>query len=207
MRERRLKLSELAEELDVPKTTIHLALTEGLGMKKVSAHWVPKLLSPYEKQDRVEICSQNLELLEDNWKPLHTLITGDNTWVYYYAPEARQQSMQWKHEDSPPSKNAKVTKSAKKLMLTVFRDAKGPLLINVMERNTTINVQAYAETLNEPRLAMEEKRGVAKTMLVKILHDNAPVHTAQVCRSAMEEPKLDPMIHPPRITDMFLSYY
>lgn len=92
-------------------------------------------------------------------------------------------------------------------MLTVFRDAKGPLLINVMERNTTINVQAYAETLNEPRLAMEEKRGVAKTMLVKILHDNAPVHTAQVCRSAMEEPKLDPMIHPPRITDMFLSYY
>lgn len=47
-------------------------------------------------------------------------------------------------------------------MLTVFWDSKGPLLLKFMERNTIINGAAYAETLKELRLAVEEKRVVRK---------------------------------------------
>ena len=102
MKDRRLKLSELAKEMDIPKTTIYRMLTEDLGMKNVSARWVPKLLSPLQKRDRVAICNENLDLIEENRDMLTTLITGDETWVYYFDPETKQQSMQWKHRGSHP---------------------------------------------------------------------------------------------------------
>ena len=63
MSDRRFKLSQLAMSMGIPKTTIYRMLTEDLGMKKVSARWVPKLLSPAQKQNRVEICNENLDPL------------------------------------------------------------------------------------------------------------------------------------------------
>lgn len=126
IKNRRLKLSK---DLNIPKSIIHSALTQKLGMKKVSARWVPKLLSPPQKQNRVQISEENLDLLNEQPRLLHTLVTGDETWVYYYDPETKQQSMQWKHRGSPPPKKQKSSKTLKKLMLTVFWDSKGPLLI------------------------------------------------------------------------------
>jgi histone-lysine N-methyltransferase SETMAR len=35
---------------------------------------------------------------------LERIITTDETWFHYYYPEAKQQSSQWKHVDSPRSK-------------------------------------------------------------------------------------------------------
>jgi [histone H3]-lysine36 N-dimethyltransferase SETMAR len=97
MQDRRLKVSEIAERMDIPKTTIHRMLTDDLNMRKLSARWVPKLLTPSQKQDRVDISNENLDLMEQDWDLLSTLVTGDETWVYYYDPETKQQYMQWKH--------------------------------------------------------------------------------------------------------------
>lgn len=207
MGNRRLKVSELAEEMGLPKSTIHLALTEKLGMKKVSARWVPKLLSPLQKQDRVNICDENLDLYNDNPRLLSTLITGDETWVYYYDPETKQQSMQWKHVESPPPKKAKVTKSVKKLLLTVFWDCKGPLLIKFHPRNTTVNGAGYCETLRELRDALETKRGVKKKYWATILHDNASPHTCYVARAALADLKFKCLSHPPYSPDLAPSDY
>lgn len=44
MSDRRFKLSQLAEDMGIPKTTIQSMVTQDLGMRKVSAQWVPKLL-------------------------------------------------------------------------------------------------------------------------------------------------------------------
>lgn len=66
------------------------------------------------------------------------------------------------HRGSPPTVKTKVQKSAEKWMLTVFWDSKGPLLVQYMDPNTTIDGAAYAKTLEELRVAVAEKRGVKK---------------------------------------------
>jgi len=86
IRDPRLKLSYLADEMGVPKPIICSMLTEDLGMKMVSARWVPKLLSASQKQDRVDFCNANFNLLNEDLNLLNILLVAYGTWVYYYDP-------------------------------------------------------------------------------------------------------------------------
>ncbi|GFS23755.1 histone-lysine N-methyltransferase SETMAR [Elysia marginata] len=57
---RRMKISEIALKLEIPKTTVH-KYHDTLGYQKMSARWVPKMLMEDHKLQRVEI-SQRLLL-------------------------------------------------------------------------------------------------------------------------------------------------
>jgi len=48
------------------------------------------------------------------------VITGDESWVYGYDPETKQQSSQWKSPGSPVVKKARQSRSATKSMLIMF---------------------------------------------------------------------------------------
>ena len=54
--DRRITVRSISEDLDVSCSTVHHVLTENLGMSKVSARWVPRLLKDSEKERRV-VCS------------------------------------------------------------------------------------------------------------------------------------------------------
>ena len=56
-----------------------------LDMKKVSTRWIPKLLTPIQRDNRVDCCQELLqenEVSPDNY--FHRIVTGDETWIYYY---------------------------------------------------------------------------------------------------------------------------
>jgi len=65
---------------------------------KVFAKMVPKELTKEQKQGRVTICQDLLERQDDTFG---RVITGDETWVYQFVPETKQQSAQWKTANSP----------------------------------------------------------------------------------------------------------
>jgi len=71
-------------------------------MRKVCAKMIPKELTEEQKQRRVTICQHILERQDDI---LGCVIIGDETWVYQYDPETRQQSTQWKTANSPRPKS------------------------------------------------------------------------------------------------------
>ena len=48
--DRRLKVRQIAKDMGISKTSVHRILTVNLGMKKISASWVPKLLNDSQKQ-------------------------------------------------------------------------------------------------------------------------------------------------------------
>ena len=39
------------------------------------------------------------------------IITTDETWLFYYDPETKQHSRQWKSSDSSPPKKARMSRS------------------------------------------------------------------------------------------------
>lgn len=51
---------------------------------------------------------------------LSHIVTGDETWVAYVAPESKQQSMEWRHSSSPRKVKFKQTISAQKIMCSVL---------------------------------------------------------------------------------------
>ncbi|GFN88373.1 histone-lysine N-methyltransferase SETMAR [Plakobranchus ocellatus] len=53
--DKRVKVKEISLKLDIPKTNVYEIFHDKLGYRKVSARWVPKMLSDEHKRQRVEI--------------------------------------------------------------------------------------------------------------------------------------------------------
>ncbi|UYV68033.1 hypothetical protein LAZ67_5002872 [Cordylochernes scorpioides] len=58
--DRRMTVRQIEETLGIPKTTVDRIMREHLGLRKLSARWVPKLLSPDQKAVRRKLYSDNL---------------------------------------------------------------------------------------------------------------------------------------------------
>jgi len=52
---------------------------------------------------------------------LRRFITVDETWIYYFTLETKEQSKQWTSLDEPAAKKTKTIKSAGKVMATFLR--------------------------------------------------------------------------------------
>jgi len=86
-------------------------------------------------------------------------VTGDKFWVYHYEPEGKRQSMQWKHPSFPADKKFKTQVSVGKVMLTIFWDVNGPILVHFQEKGKTVTSARYSDMLvNELKPAIRSKR-------------------------------------------------
>jgi len=65
----------------------------------------------------------------------------DETWLYHYDPDTKQQSMEWRHSGSPRPKKFRVQKSAGKVLASAFWDQDGILLIVYFPKGQTINAK------------------------------------------------------------------
>jgi len=119
------------------QATVISILHEQLDIKKLSARWVPRLLTVDHKRDRITISKQYLEMFRRNSEFLHRFITVDETWIYHFTPEMKE-SKQWTSPREPASKKAKIVKAGK-VMAIVFWDARGIIHIDFLPSKQTIN--------------------------------------------------------------------
>ncbi|GBP32114.1 Histone-lysine N-methyltransferase SETMAR [Eumeta japonica] len=206
--DRRIKLWQIAEELQISKERVGEITHEHMNMRKISACWVPKMLTPFDKQRRLQTSKDFLELVGDNIDEIcDRIVTVDETWVRQYDPEPKQESMQWTKKGERPPKKFKVQKSASKLTATIFWDSEGVLLINYLSKGTTMNGQYYANSLAQAREAVVQKRRGKLSRGVLFLQDNASVHTARVSRQALKDTGFSEIDHPPCGLDLAPSDY
>jgi hypothetical protein len=88
---------------------------------------------------------------------LRRLVTGDETWFHHITPQTKEQSRQWKHKGSTCPKEAKVEKSAGKVMASVFWGSKGLLPIGNFPKGTTSIGKCYMNLLNKLKIAIRKK--------------------------------------------------
>lgn len=208
LKDARLKKKQLSALTGASETTILRILHDHLGMTKVSARWVPRMLTPHQRQQRVDASKHLLELCGDEpAKVLDRIVTGDETWVHHYEPESKQESMQWHKKGTPPPKKFKVSESVGKMMATILWDTEGILLIDYKEKGVNITGEYYASLLQQLKEAFKEKRPGKWSRGVLLLHDNAPVHKCRTAMAALINCGFDTLIHPPYSPDLAPSYY
>ena len=61
MRNRQISIRRLAEELAIPKNTMHEIMNNHMGMKKICTRWVLKLLTAIQRANRVDCCQELLQ--------------------------------------------------------------------------------------------------------------------------------------------------
>jgi len=70
-------------------SSVQRILSEDLGMRRVAAKFVPRLLTEQQKQGRVESCSSLKEEFQNDPNFFFKVITGNKTWCYEYDPETK----------------------------------------------------------------------------------------------------------------------
>ena len=135
------------------------------------------------------------------------LVTIDETWLYHYDPETKQQSMQWRHSGSPRPKKFRVQKSARKVLASIFLDQDGILLIDYLPKGQTINAEYYLSLLVQLKDILKEKPRGKVTKVVLFLHDNAPAHRARVTQKKLSSLGFQCLDHPHYSPDLAPSEY
>ena len=127
-------------------------------MRKLSAKWGPKCLNADQKPQRFQSSEQLLEFFRrDRNYFLSRLVTMDETWLYFYDPETKQQSVEWWHSGSPRPKKSRMQKSAGKFLASIFWDQDCILLIDYLPKGQTVNAEYYSSLLVQLKDILKEK--------------------------------------------------
>ncbi|GBP70845.1 Histone-lysine N-methyltransferase SETMAR [Eumeta japonica] len=104
--DRRIKLWQIAEELQNSKERVGEIIHEHMNMRKISARWVPKMLTPFDKQRRLQTSKDFWELVGDNIDEIcDRIVTVDETWVRQYDPNLNRSPCNGlKKGERPPKK-------------------------------------------------------------------------------------------------------
>jgi len=160
------------------------------------------MLSNEMKAERVPTYRELLERFEKEGEGfLKKIITDDETWVHHYDPENKRQSMEYRHKESPQPKKFKTQASAGKVMLTVFWNSERVVLADFLEKETTINLQCYIETLTALK-RRNEWIGIRNETLLPLLQHNATPHTSAATRDAIQHLDFSVLLHPPYSPDL-----
>ena len=114
-RYRRITVEELEGITGISDRSVRRILKDVLGFHKVSARWVPRMLTAQQKRLRKEISEDSIDTYSsDILKFLRRFVTMDEVWVYHYDPETKEQSKEWrKPEEGAPRKFRSVASTRK----------------------------------------------------------------------------------------------
>ena len=144
---RRRTIKDIAAIVNVSDGTVQTILTCDLNKHRVAAKFVPRLLTPEQEEHRVAICQELRRRALDDSTFMSRVITGDESWVYGYYPETKQQSSQWKSPGSPRPTKARQSRNATKSMLIVFFDIRGIVHHEFASEGQTVNAGFYCNVL------------------------------------------------------------
>ncbi|UYV80508.1 hypothetical protein LAZ67_19000385 [Cordylochernes scorpioides] len=198
MLDRRMTVRQIKENLSIPKPRVDRIMREHLGLRKLSARWVPKLLTPDQKAVRRKLSSDNLALFEANPEEfINRFVIMDETWAHHFTPESKQQSMQWRHSGSPPPKKAKTVPSAGKVMVSVFWDSEGVILLDFLNKGQTITGNYYANLVKQLREDIKKKRRGKLPRKIVYHQDKAPNHRSLQAMAAIYDSGFEILPHAP----------
>ena len=171
--DRQIQVEEIAQALGISHGSVSTILHDRLGMRKLTARWVPISLSDEQMATTASVRSALLKRFRSKDDFLLHLVTVDDTWVYHFEPENKAQSRQWVRPGSPRPKKFKTQPPAGKVIATSILGRKGVIMLDFLPKRSTRTGVYYANLLDQLRTAISEKRRGKLSKGVLLRQDNA----------------------------------
>jgi len=137
-----LTAKQIAASAGISVRSVDTILHDDLKMRKVSARQIPQMMTDENKASCVAMCQAMFSRDKGmNSAFFSSIVTMHETWMPMFNPETKWKSAQWKHTDSPPQKKFRVTASAEKIMVAMFWDSEGVILIHCIPKSTTVTCE------------------------------------------------------------------
>ena len=112
---------EIQDVMKISSGSLIRILYDSLGVRRRCTRWVPHSLCEEQKRGNVDWCTHMLSKFDGGRSPcLWDIVTGDETWVYQYDPDTKQQSAVRVFPDENPPVKLKRNRSASKQMIACF---------------------------------------------------------------------------------------
>ena len=199
--DRRIQVEEIAQALGISHGSVSTILHDRLGMRKLTARWVPKSLSDEQMATRASVCSAFVKRFRSKDDFRLRLVTVDETWVHYYEPENMAQSSvgrAWVPE-------AKEVQDA-----TICWQGNGHSIlgrkrryyVGLFTQEKYNNWSVLCKLVRPVRTAIREKRRGKLSKGVLLQQDNARVHTSKVAMDSVERNGYELIPHPAYSPDL-----
>ena len=200
----RMTICQMAAILKISEERVHHILHHYLNARYVCVHWVPHQLTSDQMATRVKICKENLKKFRKGGNRLFSrLVTGDETWVYYYDTPSNKEAKLWVIEDESIPTMAKREMHVKKVMYAVFFRSNGLVKIVKLPKGQRVTAHWYS-TVCLPQVfdAIREDRPKSGLKNIVLHHDNARPHTAALTREFLEDNGVVLLTQPPYSPDL-----
>ena len=122
----RFIVCDIARKVGISLSMVHLILKKYLKVRKISARWVPHLLTDEQKRQRVKVAKKLLQMFPKyDKKQFANFVTGDETCVHYFEPIRKVSNKIWATKHSKRPIFAKRSLSAKKVLYAIFFSGEG----------------------------------------------------------------------------------
>ena len=201
--DRRLTVRMMAEELNINRESVRIILSEELGMRKMCAKMVPKLLSDDQKQHRVRVCEDTLEEIGADPHFLRHIILemklGCSSTTRKPRGRASSGSPQI-HKD--PRKRACQSQRSRPCWSLSFTKRVWCItsLCLRAKRWTSTFIRKSSNASMTGFAAADQLFGKNKSWMLH--HDNAPAHTALSTRQLLANKQVTVLDHPPYSPDL-----
>jgi len=193
--DRHITTRNLAEEVGISKERIGHILHEELGMRKLCKKWVPHVLTEEHRRKRIEVSKQLLQILEGGFK---NIITGDETWIHFYATSTKEANKVWLKTEENRPQIARTAKNSKKCMFCIFFSVEGTVAKVVVPKGTTVTENLHVDNiLPEVFSNFKEMMGRNTVQDVMLHHDNAAPHSSKTVTKYLKQERDNILPRPP----------
>ena len=197
----RFTVRDIARKLGISLSMVHLILKKHLKVRKISARWVPHLLTDEQKRQQVKVAKKLLQMFPKyDKKQFANVVTGDETWVHYFEPVRKVSNKIWatKH-----SKRPIIAKHSLKVLYAIFFSGEGVAIKVPVKKGKSITGKYYNDVvLKKLKKYYQKRRHATGFKHVRLLHDNAPAHTSTIVTAFLKKEKVTVLPHPQYSPDL-----
>ena len=151
----RFTVRDIARKVGISLSTVHLILKKHWKVRKISARWVPHLLTDEQKRQRVKVAKKLLQMFPKYDKKQFANVV---TWVHYFEPVRKVSNKIWATKHSKRPIIAKCSLNTKKVLYAIFFSGEGVAIKVPVKKGKSITGKYYKDVVLKKLKKYYQKR-------------------------------------------------
>ena len=171
----RFTVRDIARKVGISLSMVHLILKKHLKVRRISARWVPHLLTDEQKRQWVKVAKKLLQMFPKyDKKQFANVVTGDETWVHYFEPVRKVSNKIWATKHSKRPIIAKRSLSTKKVLYAIFFSGEGVAIKVPVKKGKSITGKYYKDVVLKKLKKYYQKRRPATGLNMSVFYMTMP---------------------------------
>ena len=197
-----MNCKQMSEHVGIPARSVNRILVDKLKKKCVKAKWVPHMLTEANKERRVVVGRQVLNVL--NRRISKRLVVTDEKWIYHRNTPSSAHQHFWVDSGGDRPQQPKKTISAAKSLLMMATNFHGESYFELLQEGETVDSERYIVFL---RNVVNHFRSLHEPVMPEnmlLMHDNARPHVAHAVTEFINQQNITVIPQPPYSPDFNL---